>query len=978
MSPVRLHLLLILLAGSALAALARADEPSGVGAAPPGEKDAGAEKPADARDAALFEQEVLPVLKAHCFKCHGGPKPRGGLSLTSRKGLLAGGDLGPAVSLEKPGDSLLLKAIHYRDGLEMPPSGKLPARQIEVLTRWVHAGAPWPRSSEAVLTTPKGPRVTEEDRRYWAFQTVRRPALPPVKARGWVRNPIDAFVLAKLEAKGLRPAPPADRRTLARRLYYDLTGLPPTPEQVDAFVNDQVADAYERLVDRLLASPDYGEKWGRHWLDLVRYAETDGFEFDRSKPFAWRYRDYVINAFNADKAYDQFVREQLAGDLLPVVTQETMIATGYYRLGQWDSGAADRLQQKYDVLDGILSTTGQVFLGLSVGCARCHDHKKDPIPQRDYYRLLAFFHNISGMGGRGSTKRVMAPADLPSYEGQLKAKQDREIELARQVYQLEQRFAVALAAKKGVPAGDLPTPDLTGLTYRFYRDTWENLPDFDGLLPETEGSIAHNYVTLAPASRAEAIGLVFEGKLKVLQAGDYTFDLDSTDGARLIVDGKAVLDRPGKGRQQASAKVRLRAGLLPMRLEYFNTYGRPRLQLEWSGPGVPRRPLTGDVRPGTVDLPAWIDKYGAELLGGQEAERYAELVQALEASRKARPAAPGIEVLCVSEGYASPTHVLIRGNPQAKGEQVEAGFPEVLSPPGRKPAAGRLALAGWLTDPNNPLTARVLVNRLWQHHFGRGIVPTPNDLGRLGEAPTHPKLLDWLASEFVGSGWRTKPLHRLLLTSSAYRMSSQAEPGALAVDPANLLFWRFNMRRLTAEEVRDSVLAVCGNLNRRAGGPGVYPRLPREVLATQDRPGRGWVTSPPEEAARRSIYVHVKRSLLLPQLTQFDLADTDQSCPARFTTTVPTQALLMLNDEFTNEQARLFAQRLTEEAPGGLEAQVTRAVRLVTGRVPAADEVNQDVGFVRSLRRGHGLSGQEALRFYCLLLLNTNEFIYLD
>ena len=764
MSPVRLHLLIILLAGSALAALAGADEPSGVGATPPSEERAAAEKPADARVAALFEQEVLPVLKAHCFKCHGGPKPRGGLSLASRKGLLAGGDLGPAVSLEKPGDSLLLKAIHYRDGLEMPPSGKLPAREIEVLTRWVRAGAPWPMSSEAVLTTPKGPRVTEEDRRYWAFQTVRRPVLPPVKARGWVHNPIDAFILAKLEAKGLRPAPPADRSTLARRLYYDLTGLPPTPEQVDAFVNDQAADAYERLVDRLLASPHYGEKWGRHWLDLVRYAETDGFEFDRPKPFAWRYRDYVINAFNADKAYDQFVREQLAGDLLPVVTQETMIATGYYRLGQWDSGAADRLQQKYDVLDGILSTTGQVFLGLSVGCARCHDHKKDPIPQRDYYRLLAFFHNISGMGDRGSTKRVMAPADLPSYEGQLKA----------------------------------------------------------------------------------------------------------------------------------------------------------------------------------------------------------------------RPVAPGIEVLCVSEGYASPTHVLIRGNPQAKGEQVEAGFPEVLSPPGRKPAAGRLALAEWLTDPNNPLTTRVLVNRLWQHHFGRGIVPTPNDFGRLGEAPTHPELLDWLASEFIASGWRVKPLHRLFLTSSAYRMSSQAEPGALAVDPANLLFWRFNMRRLTAEEVRDSILAVCGNLNGRAGGPGVYPRLPREVLATQDRPGRGWVPSPPEEAARRSIYVHVKRSLLLPQLTQFDLADTDQSCPARFTTTVPTQALLMLNDEFTNEQARLFAQRLTEESPGGLEAQVTRAVRLVTGRVPAADEVNQDVGFVRSLQRGHGLSGQEALRFYCLLLLNTNEFIYLD
>jgi hypothetical protein len=980
MNCVRVSLLLLLLAGSALALSARADE-----------KQAGAGKPADARGAALFEKEVLPILKVHCFKCHGGPKPRGGLSLASRQGLLAGGDLGSAVAPEKPGDSLLLKAVNFRDGLEMPPSGKLPAREIEILTRWVNAGAPWPPSSQTVVSSPKGPRVTEADRRYWAFQQVRRPAPPRVEDRGWVRNPVDAFILAKLEARGLRPAPPADRTALARRPYYDLTGLPPTPEQVDAFVNDPAADAYERLVDRLLASPHYGEKWGRHWLDLVRYAETDGFEFDRPKPFAWRYRDYVITAFNADKPYDQFVREQLAGDLLPVVTQESMIATGYYRLGQWDSGAADRLQQKYDVLDSVLSTTGQVFLGLSVGCARCHDHKKDPIPQRDYYRLLAFFHNLTGMGGRGATKRVMAPADLPSYQGQLKAKQDRETELARRVYQLEQRFAVALAAKKGVKVSDLPAPDLTGLTYRFYRDTWDRLPDFDGLLPETQGPIAHNYVTLAPASRPEAIGLVFEGKLKVLQGGDYTFDLDSTDGARLLIDVRAVFDRPGKGRQRATAKVRLQAGLLPLRLEYFNTYDAPRLQLEWSGPGVARRPLTGDVKPGTVDLPALIGKHGAEVLGEGEAKRYAELVQALEASRKAKPAAPGIEVLCVSEGPASPTHLLVRGNPQAKGEQVEAGFPEVLSPPaavrglpqaataaGGRKAAGRLALAEWLTDPNNPLTVRVMVNRLWQHHFGRGIVPTPNDFGKLGEAPTHPELLDWLAGEFVASGWRMKPLHRLLLTSSAYRMSSRAEPAALAADPANLLFWRFSMRRLTAEEVRDSILAVSGNLNRQHGGPGVYPRLPREVLATQDRPGRGWVPSPPEDAARRSVYVHVKRSLLLPQLTQFDLADTDQSCPARFTTTVPTQALLMLNDEFTNEQARRFARRLTGESPGGLEARVTRAIRLVTGRVPAADEVDRDANFVRSLRREHGPGEQEALRFYCLLLLNANEFIYLD
>jgi hypothetical protein len=733
MKPRRVYLLVILLAGSTLVA-ARSSAP------PPR-----AEKQLDAGDAAFFQKKALPILEANCFKCHGGSRRRGGLSLASRKGMLTGGDLGPAISMEKPDDSRLLKAINYRDGLEMPPKGKLSTQEIDILTRWIKAGASWPEAKEPVVTAREGMRITDRDRRYWAYVPVQRPALPKVKASGWVRNPIDAFILAKLEAKGLAPVAEADRRTLVRRVYYDLTGLPPTPRQVDDFVNDSSPDAYEKLVDRLLASPHHGEKWGRHWLDLVRYAETNGFEFDQPKPFAWRYRDYVIDAFNSDKPYDQFLREQLAGDKLPAVTPESMIATGYYRLGQWDSGAADRLQQRYDVLDGILSTTAQVFLGLSIGCARCHDHKKDPLPQKDYYRLLAFFHNITDIGPKRLTRRV------------------------------------------------------------------------------------------------------------------------------------------------------------------------------------------GDI-----------------------------------------------DVLCVSEGYASATHVLLRGNPRARGDKVEANYPEALSPPGQKPAAGdRLTLAAWLTDPKNPLTARVMVNRLWQHHFGRGIVPTSNDFGKLGEAPTHPELLDWLASEFVASGWKLKHLHRLMMTSSTYRMSSKADSRALAADPANLLFWRFNMRRLTAEEVRDSILAVSGELNHKMRGPSIYPRLPREVLATQDRPGRGWRPSPPEEAARRSVYIHVKRSLLVPQLLQFDFADTDQSCPVRFTTTVPTQALAMLNDEFTNTQARLFAQRLTKETQG-LPAQVALAIRLITGRVPDASEVKKESGFVQSLRQEHKMSEPESLRLYCLLLLNTNEFMYLD
>ena len=364
---------------------------------------------------------------------------------------------------------------------------------------------------------PKGKKITAEDRAYWAYRPLKRPEPPKVKNTAWVRNPIDAFVLAKLEEKGLTPAPPADRVALCRRVYYDLTGLPPTPEQLDAFVSDKDPAAYEKLIDRLLESPHYGEKWGRHWLDLVRFAETHGYERDSPKPFAWRYRDYVIDAFNKDKPYDQFIREQIAGDELDTVTPETMTATGYYRLGIWDDEPADRLLAKYDVLDGIVSTTAQVFLGTTIGCARCHDHKKDPIPQRDYYRMLAFFRDVTDMNVK-NTRMVMTAHDRAEAMRMRKEREAREAALYQQGYQTEQRF-ITEAAKKGVPTSRLPISDMVSLRYRFYRDTWEKLPDFDALKPEAAGEIGHNFFTLSPASRTESIGLVFEGKLKVPDEG---------------------------------------------------------------------------------------------------------------------------------------------------------------------------------------------------------------------------------------------------------------------------------------------------------------------------------------------------------------------------------------------------------------------------------------------------------------------------
>jgi mono/diheme cytochrome c family protein len=717
----------------------------------------------------FFQTQVRPILKAHCLKCHGeGPKLRGGFRLDSRAAILNGGDLGPAVSLRNPEESLLLQAIRYEE-LEMPPAGKLPAREIAILTQWVKQGLPWGAEASRSTTSgnarpPEGaPRTSAPaaaQRHTWFTQPVERPRVPDVKNPAWCRTPIDAFLLARLEAEALKPAGEADRVSLIRRVTFDLTGLPPAPDEVDAFVSDTTTGAYERLIDRLLGSPQYGEKWGRHWLDLVRYGETNGYERDAAKPFAWRYRDYVIAALNQDKPYDQFIREQLAGDQCGTSAgAEALVATGFYRLGLWDDEPADKPLAHFDGLDGVVSTAGQVFLGISINCARCHDHKADPIPQRDYYRLLAFFADLADSDGKNLRK-------------------------------------VAL----------------------------------------------------------------------------------------------------GSGR--------------------------------------------------TMD------------------------------------------VMCVSERGKADTHVLLRGNPGTLGERVKPGVPALLgtaAPTFGNGTMKRLALADWLASPSNPRTARVLVNRLWQHHFGRGIVPTPNDFGGLGEPPTHAELLDWLAAEFMAGGWRIKRIQRMIVASAAYRMSSHASDPqsgtarkALLADPANRWFWRFPMRRLTAEEVRDAILAASGALNLKAGGPSVYPPIPRDVLAGQSVPGKGWPTSEPGEASRRSVYVHVKRSLLLPMLAIHDAADTDSSCPVRYTTTVPTQALGLLNGAFSSEQAARFAARLRREAPGDLAAQVRRAIRLTTARDPGHEEVKRDVAFITQLAAQARLSELAALTQYCLLALNANEFLYLD
>jgi hypothetical protein len=687
------------------------------------------------------------------------------------------------------------------------------------------------------------PYQDPDARNHWAYQPVERAKVPTDVPAEWSANPIDAFLWKQLEEAGLKPPSPVGRAALYRRLHYGVTGLPPSPQEVSAFVSDGSPEAYGKAVDSLLSRPQFGERWARHWLDLVRFAETNSFENDRPKPGAWRYRDWVIKALNSDMPYDQFIIEQVAGDELEPRTIDRTVATAFYRLGAWDFDPTDRILAQYDDLDGIVTTVSQVFLATTVNCARCHDHKVDPISQKDYYRMLAFFRGI----------KPFVKTEEPGI-------------------------------------------------------------DWDSLTTRLD----------LPPNREEA----------EQQANDSLSELTAYED--LVIE-----TLPEKERDSAAADPEVRKRLFEQHKE------------------------------------AVLSKHQKE---------YYELAHKTIAEMKAKkPEKP--RMICVSEvgQKAPPTHVLNRGNPHAEGGEVGPGFPMVLGggdaviPSIPVASSGRrLALARWMASKKNPLTARVMVNRLWQHHFGRGIVESPNDFGKLGRAPTHPGLLDWLAAEFMDKGWSMKHMHRLILNSRAYRMSSQPSALARSKDPANRLFSRFNMRRLTAEEIRDSILWANGSLNKKAGGPGVFPRIPFEVLKTQSRPGWGWGFSPREEASRRSIYIFAKRSLRPPILESFDLADTDTSCPVRFSTTQPTQALNMLNSRFMNEEAQVFAALARKEGGDGPVDQVRFVLQRVFSRPVREGEVARAVTFLENLKTDEKLSRNQALTSFCLAALNFNEFLYLE
>lgn len=930
-----------------------------------------------------FTRQIQPIFAKRCFKCHGPNVDEGGLRLSTHEASVAELDSGEhAIVPSDPGASAILARLRSEDeGERMPPEGKpLSKQDIDLIQQWIEQGAKWAE--------------------HWSFRKVERPPVPTLKNKGWVRSPIDAFILARLESSGLKPAKPADKVSLLRRAYYDLIGLPPTIEQVDQFLADDSPQAFEKVVDELLKSPQYGEKWARHWLDLVRYAETNGYERDSRKDLIWKYRDYVIRAFQEDKPFDRFIMEQLAGDELPDKDADSITATGFYRLGIWDDEPADRALARYDYLDDILRTTGETFLAMTIGCARCHDHKIDPVAQKDYYSMLSFFSDISPHGkGNANHVPISRREDEIEFKSKLAVKQKLETRLQKEIEAIESNFLALLAkkhpdaeikpAKPAGPRESVALPDsiksgqIWEFTFRKPADNWFEIAFDDSKWKEGRGGFGSHGTPgshVGTVWRTGEIWLRKDFRLSEIPS-KLTLNIHHDEDTEVYLNGKLVTSF--KGYTVSYKQVDITAAAL----DVLQT-GRNTLAIHCRQTGGGQYIDAGLIADYTsTPITVLAKQYGEELLGPEKLNQWSGLRNQLAKSQSLQPARKADFAMAVSERGRQKTWILVRGSPAAQGEEVGPSFPQILDPPAAdvpsrydtgQTSGKRRVLAEWIASPENPATARVIVNRIWQHHFGRGIVRSSSDFGFQGTPPTHPLLLDWLAAEFVAGGWRMKALHKSIMMSSTYQMSSEGNVEALEKDPTNDLFWRFNMRRLTAEEVRDSILAATGTLNPKMYGAAIFPPLPREVLATASRPDAAWGNSPPAEAARRSIYIHVKRSLRPPMLANFDSPDTDTACAARVSTTVPTQALGMLNSRFMSEQAEKLAERLRREQPDNLDQQVALAIRITAARKVGGDEIRADAAFIKELQSTEKLSSQDALRHYCLMILNTNEFVYLD
>lgn len=817
-----------------------------------------------------FERDIAPALVNACLDCHRPGKTSGGLDLTTAAGVLKGGDSGAAIEPGKPDDSVLLSRVLTG---EMPPEdeeGHPPRRrptdkEKQDLKTWIAAGATWPKDRE--LGLHEQTVDLEKAKTFWSFQPVRRAEIPTTTHGNAIVNAIDAFVWEKLDQAQLPLAPKASRATLLRRAHLDVLGVPPSIESQDALLADDSPQAYERMIDGLLANPGYGERWARHWLDVVRYADSNGYERDGDKPNVWKYRDYVIDSLNADKPYDRFVMEQIAGDELPDASAETIVAMGFHALGTWNDEVdpLEAAQFRADEVDDLVRTTSQTFLGLTIGCARCHNHKFDPLTMVDYYSLAA----------------IVDPLKRPN-EG--RTDRDR-------------------------PVGT----------------------------PEQHAAIAE---------RDQKIGAII-GEIKAIRRVTEQDLLDSGK-SKLPDDAVSAYQTPTEKRTPQQHQLVL---------QHMKAFGE------------------------TVDA----------ALPAEAKDQIAAHYRDIEALNQATPDLPRAYYLFEESPKSPVTHLLLSGRASNPGPVMQPRVPAVLTSqqplfaPDEHTSRRRIALAQWLVSPDNPLTARVIVNRVWQHHFGKGLVATPSDFGDRGARPTHPELLDYLADWFVhDANWSLKKLHRLILTSEVYQASSAASAAAIEKDPENQLLSHYPLTRLDVEAIRDSMLAASGQLNTAMHGPAVYLPIAKEVIDAHTDKQEAWKKSPPEETRRRSVYGYVKRTLLVPMMEVLDLCDVSSSSDRRITTSIAPQALALYNGEFVNQQAMALAERLQRDTSdrGG---QIERLYRVALCRQPSADEAASLRKFLETeaagqLREAPGITPaeaeQRALVQLCRVVLNLNEFVY--
>jgi hypothetical protein len=917
--------------------------------------------------AADFERQIAPLLIRNCLRCHNASEASGELNLSDRAAALKPGESGQAAIVPgHPDQSYLLDRLH--DG-EMPPEGKgerLSAENIALLSAWIEQGAAWP--AERVLSTFEFTTKERAGRDWWSLVPPQRPDVPTPAHADRVRTPIDAFVLARLEKAGLEPAAEADRATLIRRAMFDVWGLPPDPAEVDAFVADPDPQAYEHLVDRLLASPHYGERWAQHWLDVVRFAESSGFETNTERANAWPYRDYVIRAFNDDIPYPQFIREQLAGDQVGVP-----IATGFLVAGPYDgvSSPNEELtrQQRHQILDDIVSTVGQGFLAMTVGCAKCHDHKFDVVSQRDYYALQSL---VSGV--RPQEREI--PLEITPEQ-----KRASE-ELRQQLAALEAQMRGLRAQAEPLARLDVPLADPAALrssvqatgnierfapiAARWIRMTILTTNNAEPCVDELEIFAADNGRNVALASQggvAKASNVYHDGKMPIHQ-------LAHINDGKYGNDWSWISDEVGTGWIQ----IELPESIVIDRIEWARDRNKvlvDRLPLRYrievaEQPDGWQTVATGDDRRAfsPQDPPQ-------SPAAGLDAAAQAQLGQLKSQADLLANRLNAIAPATVFAGiFAAPDTIyrLHRGEVMQRREAIAPATPASVGTPVALAAEApdaerRLALADWLGSATNPLVARVMVNRIWQHHFGRGLVNSPNDFGFNGGRPAHAALLDWLATEFVAHEWRPKHLHRLILLSSVYRQSSQTEPVAAAADGDNELLWRFRPARLDAEEIHDAILSVTGVMDLTPGGPGYLVYEPNPIRYVKVYIPR--VQGPAEW--RRMIYQNKPRMRPEPTFGAFDCPDGSASMARRNVSTTALQSLNLLNSAFMAQQSKMFAERLEREHPHDVDAQVGRAVRLAFSRPVEADEL----AAARQLVAAHGLSQ------FCRALLNANEFVYI-